>query len=48
MSSDNKELLRRMTGIIVEGDLDDLADHPGYCETRRRIPVLRAGFPISR
>ncbi|MEX0791119.1 MAG: ester cyclase [Actinomycetota bacterium] len=45
MSNDNTELLRRMTTIIVEGDLDDLADHPGYYETRRRIPGLRDGFP---
>lgn len=41
----NKALLRRLTGIIVEGDLDDLAIHPGYYETRQRIPALRAGFP---
>lgn len=42
---DNKLLLQRLTKIIVEGDLDDLAGHPGYYETRRRIPGLRAGFP---
>ena len=41
----NKSLLRRLTEIIVEGDLDDLAGHPGYYETRQRIPGLRAGFP---
>lgn len=41
----NKALLRRLTEIIVEGDLDDLAGHPGYYETRQRIPALRAGFP---
>jgi predicted ester cyclase len=41
----NKSLLRRLTRIIVEGKLDDLAGHPGYYETRRRIPGLRAGFP---
>jgi predicted ester cyclase len=41
----NKALLRRLTEIIVEGDLDELAGHPGYYETRQRIPALRAGFP---
>ncbi|HEX2178048.1 MAG TPA: ester cyclase [Actinomycetota bacterium] len=41
----NKALLRRLTGIIVEGNLDDLAGHPGYYETRQRIPALRSGFP---
>jgi len=41
----NKQLLRRLTKVIVEGDLDDLAGHPGYYETRTRIPELRAGFP---
>ncbi len=41
----NKQLLRRLTEVIVEGDLDDLAGHPGYYETRQRIPALRAAFP---
>lgn len=41
----NKRLLARLTKVIVEGNLDDLADHPGYYETRQRIPSLRAGFP---
>lgn len=41
----NKRLLRELTTIMVEGNLDDLADHPGYYETRQRIPGLRAGFP---
>lgn len=45
MINENKDLLRRTTGIIVEGDLDELAEHPGYYETRQRIPGLRAGFP---
>lgn len=41
----NKQLLRRTTEIIVEGNLDDLAEHPGYYETRQRVPALRAAFP---
>lgn len=41
----NKELLRRLTKVIVEGNLDDLAAHPGYYETRQRIPTLRSAFP---
>jgi predicted ester cyclase len=41
----NKLLLQQLTRVIVEGDLDDLAGHPGYYETRQRIPGLRAGFP---
>lgn len=41
----NKRLLRRLTKIIVDGDLEDLADHPGYYETRHRLPALRAAFP---
>jgi predicted ester cyclase len=45
VSEANKELLRRLTSVIVGGDLDELAGHPGYYETRQRIPTLRAGFP---
>ncbi len=45
VAESNKQLLRRLTRIIVEGDLDDLADHPGYYETRQRIPALRNAFP---
>ena len=45
MSEQNKALLRRLTQVIVSGDLDDLAEHPGYYETRTRIPPLRAAFP---
>ncbi|HEX2052360.1 MAG TPA: ester cyclase [Actinomycetota bacterium] len=41
----NKQLLSRLTKIIVEGDLEDLADHPGYYETRQRLPALRSAFP---
>ncbi|MGQ0678200.1 MAG: ester cyclase [Actinomycetota bacterium] len=41
----NKALLRELTQIIVGGDLDLLAAHPGYYETRQRIPGLRAAFP---
>ena len=41
----NKRLLAQLTKVIVEGDLDDLAGHPGYYETRQRIPALRAAFP---
>lgn len=44
-TENNKQLLQRLTRIIVEGDLEDLAEHPGYYETRRRIPALRSGFP---
>lgn len=42
---ENKLLLRELTKIIVEGDLEDLADHPGYYETRQRLPALRSAFP---
>ncbi|HYN98874.1 MAG TPA: ester cyclase [Actinomycetota bacterium] len=48
VGSDNTALLRRTTRIIVEGNLDDLAGHPGYYETRQRIPGLRAAFPDLR
>jgi predicted ester cyclase len=41
----NKQLLQRLTKVIIEGDLEDLAEHPGYYEARRRIPALRTGFP---
>lgn len=44
----NKQLLRRLTKVIAEGNLDDLAEHPGYYETRQRIPALRAAFPDLR
>lgn len=44
-AEDNKLLLQQLTRVIVEGNLDDLAGHPGYYETRQRIPGLRAGFP---
>lgn len=41
----NKQLLKELTRVIVEGNLDDLAGHPGYYETRQRIPTLRTAFP---
>lgn len=44
----NKKLLRQLTEVIVEGNLDELADHPGYYETRRRLPALRRAFPDLR
>lgn len=42
---DNKVLMRRLMDVLLQGDLDELEEHPGLHEVRERIPWLREAFP---
>lgn len=45
MSTDaNKALLHRVMEAIKAGQLDELADHPGFWETRQVIPLAQTMF----
>lgn len=40
----NKALLKRVMEAINAGQLDEIADHPGFWETRQVIPLLHTMF----